>query len=118
MVWEVGVPWNLLLSVAFGIWLMFAPSVFCTQGAAADSDHLVGALVVTFAVIALGEVARAARFTNILLGAWIIAAPWLLSGTTGGATWNDVIVGGVLILMSLPRGKVREHYGSWDRYMV
>jgi hypothetical protein len=118
MVWGVSVPWNLLLSVALGIWLMFAPSVFGTQGAAADSDHLVGALVVTFAVIAMGEVTRAARFTNILLGVWIIAAPWLLSGTTGSATWNDVMVGGILILMSLPRGKVREHYGSWDRYIV
>ncbi len=69
MTWGVNIPWTLLVSSAVGIWLMFAPSVFATQGRAADSDHLVGALVVTFAVIAMAEVTRAARLINILFGA-------------------------------------------------
>src|SRR5687768_16180008 len=34
------VPWNLLLSAALGIWLMFSPTVFGTTGTAADSGHL------------------------------------------------------------------------------
>jgi hypothetical protein len=29
-----------------------------------------------------------------------------------------VIVGLVLILLSLPRGPVRERYGNWDRCVV
>jgi hypothetical protein len=73
MVWGVSLPGPLLISAVLGVWLMFAPSVLGSSGPAADSDHLVGALVVTFAVIALGEVVRALRFINVIFGAWIIA---------------------------------------------
>lgn len=118
MTWGVTLPWNLLLSALLGVWIMAAPAVFGSRDAAADSDHLVGALVVTFAMIALAEVSRAVRFVNIPLGAWIIAAPWLLGGATLGATWNDVLIGAILIVLSLPRGKVREQYGGWNRYIV
>jgi hypothetical protein len=117
MNWET-VPWNLVVSTGLGVWIMCAPSVFATQGPAADSDHLVGALIVTVAVIAIGEVARAARFLNILFGAWLAAAPWLLTGFTPAARWNGVAVGAALIFLSLPRGKVKERYGSWQRYIV
>jgi uncharacterized membrane protein len=116
--WGVTAPWNLLISAGLGIWLMFAPAVFGATGRAADSDHLVGALITTVAVIVMAEVIRAGRFLNALLGAWIIAAPWFLSGVTAGAKWNDVIVGLAVILLSLPRGAVRERYAAWDRLIV
>jgi hypothetical protein len=118
MFWGITVPWTLLLSAALGIWLMFAPSVFQTSGATADNDHLVGALVVTFAVIAMAEVTRAARFINALFGLWIFAASWLISGVVTGNKWNGVITGVLLILLSLPRGRVKETYSSWDRFVV
>ena len=109
--------WNLLISAAFGVWLMFAPWMFQTTGRAADNDHLVGALIVTFAVIAMAEVGRAVRFFNVLFGAWLIIAPWLLGGATISATWNDMIVGALVILLSFPRGKIGERYGSYERYI-
>jgi hypothetical protein len=112
------IPWNLAVSAVLGIWLMAAPAVFGTQGAATASDQLVGALVVTFAVIAIGEVARAARFVNVLLGVWLVAAPWLLAGGTPAARWNDLAVGVALVLLSFRRGQVAERFGSWDRYVV
>jgi hypothetical protein len=118
MVWGVTVPWTLLLSAALGAWLMFAPAAFGSQGAAADSDHLVGALALMIAAIATAEVIRAARFVNILFGAWLIAAPWLVSGFTPAAQWNSAAVGVVLVLLSLPRGPVRERYGGWDKFVV
>ena len=97
---------------------MFARAVLGTQASAADSDHLVGARIATVAVIAMAEVIRAGRFLNVLLGAWIIAAPWLLSGGGRAAQWNDVLAGAVVILLSLRRGPVREHYADWDRFIV
>jgi hypothetical protein len=97
---------------------MFAPAIFGATGRAADSDHLVGALITTIAVIVMAEVIRAGRFLNLLLGAWIIAAPWFLSGVTAGAKWNDVFVGIAVILISLPRGSVRERYAKWDRLII
>lgn len=50
MVWGVMLPWNLLVSIALGLWLMFAPFMFGSVGTAAHSDHLVGALVILVSV--------------------------------------------------------------------
>ena len=65
------------------------------------------------------EVARPLRFVNILFGCWLIAAPWLLRGATWHSAIVDVAFGIALIMTSLPRGvRSREHYASWDRYIV
>ena len=71
MVWGVTMPWNLVQSAAIGLWLMIAPAVLGSTCAAADSDHLIGALVLTIAVIAMAAVVRAGRYLNVLLGAWL-----------------------------------------------
>jgi hypothetical protein len=118
MFWGMTVPWPLLLSTALGIWLMFAPDIFGSRGAAADSDHLFGALVVVFAMIAWAEVARPVRFLNALPGAWLIVAPWLLGGTTTGSIVNDMLAGVTLVLLSAPLGSVRETYGTWSEYLT
>ena len=118
MVWGVSLPWTLLASTALGLWLMAAPAVFGAQGGAADSDHLVGALVVTVAVIAMGEPARMVRFLNMALGAWIVASPFVMGGASPTSTLNAVAVGAALVLLSLPRGPVLEWYGGWSRCVV
>jgi nucleoside-diphosphate-sugar epimerase/uncharacterized membrane protein len=112
-------PWTLLLSIAIGVWLTFTRLSFDSSGAMADSDHLIGALVVTFSIIALAEVGRAVRFINILFGAWLIAAPWLLDGIVSPlAAWNGVISGALLIALAIPRGRIKDSYAGWDRYIV
>ncbi|HKB23273.1 MAG TPA: NAD-dependent epimerase/dehydratase family protein [Methyloceanibacter sp.] len=114
----VTVPWTLLASCAIGAWLMFSRAIFGTQGAIADSDHLIGALIITLAVCAMAEVARPLRFINLLFGLWLIGAPWLLAGASAGGTLNDMIAGLLAIGLSLPRGRrSTQHYGAWDRYV-
>lgn len=115
----VTIPWSLVASASLGVWLMFSRLVFGTAPPTADSDHLVGALIVTVAVIAMAEVARPLRFINIAFGVWLIIAPWVLVGENLSAVISSVLAGIVLIGLSLPRGKrSREHYGSWDRFIV
>lgn len=115
----VTLPWTLLASVALGAWLMLTRLIFGTQQPMADSDHMVGALIVTTAVIAMAEVARPVRFLNIVFGLWLVAAPWVLSGATMLASWASVLVGLAVIALSLPRGtRSKEHYGNWDRFIV
>jgi nucleoside-diphosphate-sugar epimerase/uncharacterized membrane protein len=112
-------PWTLTLSIAIGVWLTFTRLSFDSSGAMANSDHLVGLLVVTFSIMAWAEVGRAIRFINIPFGAWLIAAPWLLDGIASPlATWNGVISGVLLIVLALPRGRIKDSYGGWDRYIV
>lgn len=115
----VTIPWTLVTSALLGVWLMFSRLVFGTVPPLADSDHLVGALVFTVAVMAMAEVGRALRFINVLFGIWLVAVPWLLAGGGAVAGGAGVAAGLILIALSLPRGpRSREHYGSWDRFVV
>tara|TARA_Y100001933_G_scaffold196066_1_gene196522 strand:- start:5644 stop:8193 length:2550 start_codon:yes stop_codon:yes gene_type:complete len=115
----VNVPWALLTSALLGVWLMFSRVTFETTGPLADSDHLVGALVITVAVIAMAEVARPLRFINVAFGLWLAAAPWLLDGGQIGGMISTTLAGLMLIGLSLPRGRrSSEHYGEWDRWIV
>ncbi|MBZ0291504.1 MAG: SPW repeat protein [Anaerolineae bacterium] len=118
MFWGATAPWNLLISAALGVWLMAAPSIFQTQGPAAHSDHILGALVVTVSIIAFAEVARAARFINILLALGIIALPWLLGGATPTSGINDLIIGVLIIALSIPPGKIKNTYAGWNPFIV
>jgi uncharacterized membrane protein len=111
-------PWNLAVCAVLGAWLMAAPSVLGSGGAAAGSDQLGGALIVTFAVIGFGEAARAARFVNVPLGLWVIVAPWVLSGAAPSARWNDLAIGLAVVLLSLPRGRIEGRFGGWDRCVI
>ena len=112
-------PITLLLSIAIGIWLMFTRLAFDTTDTLANSDHVIGALVVTFSVIALAEVVRCVRFINILFGAWLLAAPWLLDGvTTPLAAWNSILCGLALITLAMPRGSIKDVYTGWNRFVV
>ncbi|MCG3117846.1 MAG: vitamin K epoxide reductase family protein [Candidatus Manganitrophus sp. SA1] len=120
MAWGVTASWNLSLSAAIGIWLMFAPALFGMEGGsgAADSDHLIGALVITTAVIAWAEVGRSARYLNLLLGVWLVVGTWFLSGGSTLGRWSDLLSGLLLVVLSLPVGKIRDAYGSFNRYVV
>ena len=85
----------------------------------ADSDHVVGALIVTFAVMAMAEVGRPLRFVNVAFGLWLAIAPWLLDGANAAGSWAGVVIGVAVVALSLPRGKRSpEQYGSWNRFVV
>jgi hypothetical protein len=117
MTWGVSLPWTLLGSCLLGAWLMLAPAALGTTGAAADQDHLAGALVLTIAAISTAEVVRAGRLLNLLLGLWLVAGRWTLSRGDLVAGIDDVVVGSAVILLSLPRGPVRERYATWQRWI-
>lgn len=114
MFWGVTVPWNLLVSALLGAWLMLAPAVFETQGRTAHSDHILGALVVTVAIVAFAEVTRAARFINIALALGIIVLPWVFGGATLASSINDLIIGVLIIALSIPPGKIKNTYDNWN----
>lgn len=79
---------------------------------------MVGALVIMIAGIATAEIILPFRFLNIVLGLWLLIAPWVLNGASVGSTTNNLIVGVALLALSLPRGKVLQRYGSWDPWVV
>jgi uncharacterized membrane protein len=113
----LSIPWNLAVVAILGLWLMVAPVALENFGASANNDHMLGALVVTFAVIGFSEAGRATRIANVPLGLWLLAAPHLLSGGTAESYWNDMLVGAAVILLSFRRGRIGEDYGAWNRWI-
>ena len=113
----VGLPWTLALSAAIGAWLMFTRLTLGAEGSMANADHLIGALVLTTTAVASAEVARPARFLNIIFGMALLITPFAYSAGTASmiASW---ICGLALIALSLPRGPIRNAYGSWSRWLV
>ena len=83
----------------------------------ANSDHLIGALVVTVSIMALAEVMRPVRFVNLLLAAALMASPLMLEGGSRLADWSGVAAALLLIAACLPRGKIENRYGGWSRYL-
>ncbi len=115
----VKVPWTLAVCALLGAGLMFTRLIFGSEPPMADSDHLVGALIVTVAVSAMAEVGRALRFINVAFGLWLIVAPWVLQGASMPASAAAIAVGIAVVAFSLPRGRRSdEHYGSWDRLVL
>jgi hypothetical protein len=115
----LSLPWTLVASMAIGAFLMFTRLALESSGAMANSDHLIGSLTITVAIIATAEVARALRLVNVALGAWLFIAPWVLTGHSAVATVVSLALGVALIALSLPRGpRSQEHYAGWDRYIL
>lgn len=106
----VGIPWNLFLSIALGGWLLFHMGPYPMAN---DLGHIFGALTITVSMIALAEVTRAARFINLFFGVVIIFIPFFADASTM-LTIRAIIVGILLILLSIPQGKIDEKYGSWQ----
>lgn len=118
-VWGMSVPWSLLLSTAIGIAIMFAPALYgvSINTSMADINHLFGALIVVIAVISMGEIVRIARYANVLAGLAVAILPWLTGNESILLQITDTVAGALVVILSIPRGVVKEKYGSWDRFV-
>ncbi len=82
-----------------GLWLLMAAFVFASPLSPKWNDFLVGLLVICFSSwhIVKPET-HAPSWMNVLLGAWLLAAPSMLHYSLAGHVWSDVIVGVSLIV--------------------
>jgi hypothetical protein len=73
---------------------MISPSVFQMgiETSAANLNHLGGALVIVFAVVAMAEVLRSFRYFNVLLGLGMAVMPWVLEGCNMSLTISRSLV--------------------------
>lgn len=113
----VSLPWNLALAALIGLSLLFTRITLEVDGNMAHAHHVIGSLVLTVVSIAAAEVARPVRYLNILLGAALMAAPFMFAaGIT--ATIASVVLGLGLVAFSMRRGLIRERYGNWSRWII
>ncbi|OFZ53322.1 MAG: vitamin K epoxide reductase [Bdellovibrionales bacterium RIFOXYC1_FULL_54_43] len=113
-IWGFSVPYSLLFSAVLGLWLVFAPAVFDVSRPVANFTHAAGLLAVTFSVIAMGEVIRMFRWVNIVLALALIAVP-IWASSPALFTAHHLLAGILLIVLSVPKGRIFEKYGTWQR---
>ena len=105
--------WAQIINVILGLWIMASPDLLSfADPTAADNNHIVGPLIVTFAFTALWEATRSVGKWNIALGAWLLIAPWILSFEDKSALINDVAIGAVVVALSFVKGKITQHFGG------
>jgi hypothetical protein len=106
--------WAQMMVAALGVWLMVAPDMLGFGKTIADNDHIVGPIIVTFAITAIFENTRNVRLFNIPPGLWLLLAPWILQYQTPAAIINDMVVGGGVIGCSLIKGQLKNRFaGGW-----
>jgi len=88
--------WQDWTNVLLGAWLVLAPfiGIGVVSDIAAINSYLIGTAVVLFAFAAINHADLWKEYTNLALGVWLIAAPFVLSfSKLVGPTYNQVIVG-------------------------
>jgi hypothetical protein len=113
----VNLPWNLALAGAVALSLLFTRLFLGAEGAVANAHHLIGALVLTVISIAAAEVARPVRFLNIVLGAALVAVPFVYEADAVSIAFT-VAAGIAIGALSVRRGAIRNPYGPWSRLLV
>lgn len=98
-----------ILNILAGIWLIIAPFIlgYSSITGALWNDIIVGAAVLLFAIVrAVGD-ARAnwASWIDLLLGIWLIIAPFAIGySAISAALWNDIILGIAVVVFALWSG--------------
>ncbi len=88
--------WQDWTVVLLGLWLVLAPffGIGAIGGVAAINSYLIGTAVALVAFMAIAKPELWKEYTNLTLGLWLIAAPFILSFTDlAGPMWNQIIVG-------------------------
>ncbi|HET9241287.1 MAG TPA: vitamin K epoxide reductase family protein [Oligoflexus sp.] len=115
--WGFSLPWNLILTSLVGLWLIFSPMVFQPDPKGTELLQVLGLLTITFSVLAMGEVIRSCRYLNVILGLGLASIPFVLN-TAGSLRIHNIAVGLAIALLSIPKGKIEERYGTWQRWIL
>lgn len=116
-----------VINTLAGLWLIASPWIYAVTPTApvssggdpigAWNSMVVGFVVALFAVIRLasGHVTSPLSWVIAALGAWMIAAPWVIGYSTHAAlTWNSVVVGSIVLVMAVVSASTGESAGEGE----
>lgn len=95
-----GKRWQDWLNLLLGAWLFISPWTLGFKGelpGAAMNAHVVGAAVLIIAALAVYLPHAWEEILNFLLGAWAVAAPWVLGFASNREAMANTVVVGVLV---------------------
>jgi len=93
--------WVDWVNVIFGVWLIASPWLLTVAGGdkpGAWNSWIVGAGIVSLALFAMYKPAVWGDTIGILLGAWLLASPWMLGLAAAPAVAMNAVIIGVLVI--------------------
>jgi hypothetical protein len=114
---EVVPPLGLVVSMFVSASVLAVPHFFAVTGPAAINCYVVGALCMTFSVMAFAEVCRTLRLINPLLCTWLLASIIFLPGYTNMSASTLCVAAIVISVCSLRKGKIMHRYGSFNKFI-
>ncbi|MFP5503028.1 MAG: SPW repeat protein [Candidatus Sericytochromatia bacterium] len=111
------------LNLVLGVWLIVAPFAlgYAYFEAAMWNSIVVGLLVAAFAAWrGFGHAGGWAAWANVILGAWLLASPWMFGhAAIQAALFNDVIVGAAIGALALASAfALRHNEETWGKGQV
>lgn len=104
---ENTINWASGLNVIAGIWLFIATWALNSQmGVSRNMDWIFGIVVFVLALVRLGARSQGgwASWLNVLVGIWLIIAPFACGYQSGAQEWNSVIVGIIVAILGIASG--------------
>ncbi len=102
--------WQDWTIVVLGTWLVFSPlvGIGAIGDVAAINSYLTGTAVAIFGIAALARPQMWEEYIALILGFWLIVAPFVLGFTTlGGPVLNQIItgllVGGIALTVTMQK---------------
>lgn len=92
--------WQDWVMLVLAVWLFFSPFFLgyeSSTGIAASDSYVLGVLVAIFSIAALANPQNWEEWINVVLGIWLIIAPFVLQFRTDQVAMANHIVLGILI---------------------
>lgn len=105
--------WQDSINLLLGLWLIISPWIagFATSQVALWNAVILGVVIAAMSLAALTRFRDWEEWADMLVGAWLIASPWVLGfATMTIATYNVVLVG--IATLVLAGWSLREHRAS------
>jgi hypothetical protein len=96
--------WKDMICMLAGLWLWVSPFIlhFELGSDASSNASVVGIVIGSLSMMAIATQQAWEEWTNVVLGIWLIASPWLLGFNHQPVVTNNMmIVGAVVVLFSL-----------------
>ncbi|MBX7158570.1 MAG: SPW repeat protein [Verrucomicrobiae bacterium] len=104
--------WAQIINILLGLWLMIAPALLNYEDPAQTNDHIIGPLITTVSLVACWQIMRSLRWINLVFGVWLLLSPWLLHYPQVSAMIHSMMIGGLVIIFSFPKGKMKHQIGG------
>lgn len=107
--------WQDWVILVAGLWLIFSPfwlASYAVAGSAALNSVVVGVLLVAASWIALARPRPWEEWVNVVLGVWLVVAPFVLGFQDAAAvTLNHIVIGVIvvgdaMIVLARSRGEI------------